>query len=221
MRKQLNSPQAICKYAAGKPCSSAGVPSQHRRIFCLFSIGKESSEFLYGVRVSDSLSLTCKLLVWRFGRGAAACKQKLKPFLIDLMQTKLKNEMLIFTCHTVFSHSWNCIKNALLKYVLFCLFCPLLKMTASDGVQESAPVTVNILVIDANDNSPTFSNISYNVKIYTDMRPGEGVIKVTWSLFISFVDSLLAVDGLVVQRGKVLKRARNKVCVSPSTLLIT
>ncbi|XP_051655556.1 protocadherin-15 isoform X1 [Manacus candei] len=52
-------------------------------------------------------------------------------------------------------------------------------MTASDGVQESVPVTVNILVIDANDNSPTFSNISYNVKIYTDMRPGEGVIKLT------------------------------------------
>ncbi|XP_069651997.1 protocadherin-15 isoform X2 [Haliaeetus albicilla] len=52
-------------------------------------------------------------------------------------------------------------------------------MTASDGVQESVPVTVNILVIDANDNSPAFSNISYNVKIYTDMRPGEGVIKLT------------------------------------------
>ncbi|XP_068807146.1 protocadherin-15 isoform X2 [Struthio camelus] len=52
-------------------------------------------------------------------------------------------------------------------------------MTASDGVQESAPVTVNILVIDANDNSPTFSNISYNVKIYTDMGPGEGVVKLT------------------------------------------
>ncbi|XP_014822114.1 PREDICTED: protocadherin-15, partial [Calidris pugnax] len=52
-------------------------------------------------------------------------------------------------------------------------------MAASDGVQESDPVTVNIVVIDANDNSPTFSNISYNVKIYTDMRPGEGVIKLT------------------------------------------
>ncbi|NWI16228.1 PCD15 protein, partial [Crypturellus soui] len=52
-------------------------------------------------------------------------------------------------------------------------------MTASDGVQESAPVTVNIVVIDANDNSPTFSNISYNVKIYTDMGPGDGVIKLT------------------------------------------
>ncbi|XP_013921364.1 PREDICTED: protocadherin-15-like [Thamnophis sirtalis] len=50
-------------------------------------------------------------------------------------------------------------------------------ITASDGVQESFPVTVNIFVLDANDNSPTFSNISYNVKIYTDMRPGESVIK--------------------------------------------
>lgn len=57
-------------------------------------------------------------------------------------------------------------------------------MTASDGVQESAPVTVNILVIDANDNSPAFSNISYNVKIYTDMRPGEGVIKVIFYIFV-------------------------------------
>ncbi|XP_066474848.1 protocadherin-15 isoform X2 [Tiliqua scincoides] len=52
-------------------------------------------------------------------------------------------------------------------------------MAASDGVQESLPVTVNIIVIDANDNSPTFSNVSYNVKIYTDMRPGESVIKLT------------------------------------------
>lgn len=58
------------------------------------------------------------------------------------------------------------------------LFFFTLKMTASDGVQESVPVTVNIVVIDANDNSPTFSNLSYNVKIYTDMGPGEGVIKV-------------------------------------------
>lgn len=67
-------------------------------------------------------------------------------------------------------------------------------MTASDGVQESIPVTVNILVIDANDNSPTFSNISYNVKIYTDMRPGEGVIKVISGLFVSFNSLVVAVD---------------------------
>lgn len=98
--------------------------------------------------------------------------------------------MLIFNCHTIFSHRWNCIKNTPLKYVPVLLFFFILKMTASDGVQESVPVTVNILVIDANDNSPAFSNISYNVKIYTDMRPGEGVIKVISGLFISFVNSV-------------------------------
>ncbi|XP_038599301.1 protocadherin-15 [Tachyglossus aculeatus] len=52
-------------------------------------------------------------------------------------------------------------------------------ITASDGVQESPPVTVNIRVIDANDNTPTFSDISYNVDIYTDMSPGDSVIKLT------------------------------------------
>lgn len=98
--------------------------------------------------------------------------------------------MLIFSCHTVFSHRRNCVKNTPLKYIPVLLFLFTLQMTASDGVQESVPVTVNILVIDANDNSPSFSNISYNVKIYTDMRPGEGVIKVISGLFIGFVNSL-------------------------------
>ncbi|MBN3302734.1 PCD15 protein, partial [Amia calva] len=48
---------------------------------------------------------------------------------------------------------------------------------SSDGVQESTPVTVNILVIDANDNTPTFSNISYSVNVYTDMQPGRSVLR--------------------------------------------
>ncbi|XP_041426132.1 protocadherin-15-like [Xenopus laevis] len=52
-------------------------------------------------------------------------------------------------------------------------------MIASDGTQESFPVTVDIIVIDANDNTPTFSNISYNVKIYTDVKPGENIIRLT------------------------------------------
>uniref|UniRef100_F6WJ16 Protocadherin-15 n=1 Tax=Ornithorhynchus anatinus TaxID=9258 RepID=F6WJ16_ORNAN len=52
-------------------------------------------------------------------------------------------------------------------------------ITASDGVQESPPITVNIRVIDANDNTPTFSDISYNVDVYTDMSPGDSVIKLT------------------------------------------
>lgn len=51
-------------------------------------------------------------------------------------------------------------------------------MVASDGVQQSSPVTVNILVIDANDNTPTFAKVSYNVEVFTDMQPGETVLQV-------------------------------------------
>uniref|UniRef100_A0A6Q2YU46 Cadherin domain-containing protein n=1 Tax=Esox lucius TaxID=8010 RepID=A0A6Q2YU46_ESOLU len=51
-------------------------------------------------------------------------------------------------------------------------------MVASDGVQESTPVTVHITVIDANDNTPTFPNASYSVNVYTDMQPGETVLRV-------------------------------------------
>lgn len=50
---------------------------------------------------------------------------------------------------------------------------------ASDGIQESPPVTVNITVIDANDNTPTFPNVSYSVNVYTDMQPGETVLRLT------------------------------------------
>ncbi|XP_035257062.1 protocadherin-15-like isoform X2 [Anguilla anguilla] len=52
-------------------------------------------------------------------------------------------------------------------------------MVASDGVQESTPVTVNILVLDANDNTPSFSNVSYSVNVYTNMQPGEPVLQLT------------------------------------------
>uniref|UniRef100_A0A673ZWA1 Protocadherin-related 15a n=1 Tax=Salmo trutta TaxID=8032 RepID=A0A673ZWA1_SALTR len=50
-------------------------------------------------------------------------------------------------------------------------------MMASDGVQESTRVTVNILVIDANDNTPTFGEVSYSVKVFTDMQQGETVLQ--------------------------------------------
>ncbi|XP_012872525.1 PREDICTED: protocadherin-15 isoform X2 [Dipodomys ordii] len=52
-------------------------------------------------------------------------------------------------------------------------------ITAFDGVQESKPVVVNIRVMDANDNTPTFPEISYNVYVYTDMSPGDSVIQLT------------------------------------------
>lgn len=53
-----------------------------------------------------------------------------------------------------------------------------LQLLASDGVQQSVPVTVSITVLDANDNTPTFANVSYNVNLFTDMMPGETVLQV-------------------------------------------
>ncbi|XP_040110600.1 protocadherin-15 isoform X5 [Oryx dammah] len=52
-------------------------------------------------------------------------------------------------------------------------------ITAFDGVQESEPVIVTIWVMDANDNTPTFPEISYDVYVYTDMNPGDSVIQLT------------------------------------------
>ncbi|XP_054546647.1 protocadherin-15 isoform X2 [Talpa occidentalis] len=52
-------------------------------------------------------------------------------------------------------------------------------ITAFDGIQESKPVIVNIRVMDANDNTPTFPEISYDVYVYTDMSPGDSVIQLT------------------------------------------
>lgn len=51
-------------------------------------------------------------------------------------------------------------------------------MVASDGVQQSSPVTVKIVVIDANDNTPTFGEVSYSVQVFTNMQPGETVLQV-------------------------------------------
>lgn len=63
------------------------------------------------------------------------------------------------------------------EYSIKCIFLSP-KITAFDGVQESEPVTVNIRVMDANDNTPTFPEISYDVYVYTDMNPGDSVIQV-------------------------------------------
>uniref|UniRef100_A0A7M4ERU1 Protocadherin-15 n=1 Tax=Crocodylus porosus TaxID=8502 RepID=A0A7M4ERU1_CROPO len=86
-------------------------------------------------------------------------------------------------------------------------------MTASDGVQESNPVTVNIVVIDANDNTPTFSNISYNVNVYTDMKPGETVIKLT------AVDADEGPNGQITY--EILAGAQGDFIINDQTGLIT
>ncbi|KAM6951588.1 LOW QUALITY PROTEIN: protocadherin-15b [Aplochiton taeniatus] len=68
------------------------------------------------------------------------------------------------------------------------------KMLASDGVQQSLPVTVTITVVDANDNTPMFANVSYWVNLYTDMTPGEPIIQ------LSAVDADQGPNGQVTYR---------------------
>ncbi|XP_039627581.1 protocadherin-15b isoform X1 [Polypterus senegalus] len=86
-------------------------------------------------------------------------------------------------------------------------------MIASDGVQESTPVTVNILVIDANDNTPTFSNISYSVNVYTDMKPGESVLR------LSAFDADEGLNGQITY--EILAGAQGDFIINNRTGLIT
>lgn len=37
---------------------------------------------------------------------------------------------------------------------------------------------MTVTVLDANDNTPTFANLSYHVHVYTDTAPGETVLQV-------------------------------------------
>ncbi len=67
---------------------------------------------------------------------------------------------------------------------------------ASDGAQQSRPVTVDILVIDANDNTPTFSQMSYSVDIFTNMLPGETVLQVRTQHYSSETLTLLTKSHL-------------------------
>lgn len=61
---------------------------------------------------------------------------------------------------------------------IFSLCVSVFQLLASDGVQESIPVSMTVTVLDANDNTPTFANVSYNVNLFTDMAPGETVLQV-------------------------------------------
>lgn len=100
-------------------------------------------------------------------------------------------------------HYWDCKDHSSLflffslRRIIMCLcsssidfFFFFLQLLASDGVQQSAPVTVTVSVLDANDNTPTFSNVSYSINLFTNMLPGETVLQVLtgksaqlWSLF--------------------------------------
>ncbi|XP_041117437.1 protocadherin-15-like isoform X2 [Polyodon spathula] len=96
-----------------------------------------------------------------------------------------------------------------------------LTMIASDGVQESAPVTVNILVIDANDNAPTFSNISYSVNVYTDMQPGETVLQLTALDADEGLNGQITYEILAgAQRDFIINNRTGLITVAPGVSLI-
>lgn len=93
-------------------------------------------------------------------------------------------------------------------------------MVASDGVQQSSPVTVNILVIDANDNTPTFAQVSYSVEVFTDMQPGETVIQ------LSATDADEGLNGLVTyeivlgaQGDFVISNRTGRITIAPGVSL--
>uniref|UniRef100_A0A3Q3WTS8 Protocadherin-15 n=1 Tax=Mola mola TaxID=94237 RepID=A0A3Q3WTS8_MOLML len=86
-------------------------------------------------------------------------------------------------------------------------------LSASDGVQQSVPVPVTITVLDANDNTPTFPNVSYNVNLFTDMTPGETVFQ------LSAVDSDAGPNGQVSYR--ILAGDQGHFLIDSSTGVIT
>ncbi|XP_061612296.1 protocadherin-15-like [Phyllopteryx taeniolatus] len=86
-------------------------------------------------------------------------------------------------------------------------------LQASDGVQQSTPVAVTITVLDANDNTPTFANVSYNVHLYTDMMPGETVQQ------LSAVDEDDGPNGLITYR--ILAGDQGQFLIGNSTGIIT
>ncbi|CAK6979421.1 LOW QUALITY PROTEIN: protocadherin-15-like, partial [Scomber scombrus] len=86
-------------------------------------------------------------------------------------------------------------------------------LLTSDGVQQSVPVTVTITVLDANDNTPTFANVSYHVNLYTDMMPGETVLQV------SAVDFDAGPNGQVTYR--ILAGDQGHFLIGNSTGVIT
>uniref|UniRef100_A0A8C5LM18 Protocadherin 15 n=1 Tax=Jaculus jaculus TaxID=51337 RepID=A0A8C5LM18_JACJA len=96
-----------------------------------------------------------------------------------------------------------------------------LHITAFDGIQESEPVVVNIRVMDANDNTPAFPEISYDVYVYTDMSPGDSVIQLTAVDADEGTNGEITYEILVGAQGDfVINRTSGLVSIAPGVQLI-
>uniref|UniRef100_H3C5M5 Protocadherin-15 n=1 Tax=Tetraodon nigroviridis TaxID=99883 RepID=H3C5M5_TETNG len=94
-------------------------------------------------------------------------------------------------------------------------------MVASDGVQQSSPVTVNILVIDANDNTPTFAKVSYNVEVFTNMQPGETVLQLTAADADEGLNGLVTYEILAGAQGHfIINNRTGRLTVAPGVALM-
>ncbi|XP_045926253.1 protocadherin-15-like isoform X1 [Micropterus dolomieu] len=93
-------------------------------------------------------------------------------------------------------------------------------MVASDGVQQSSPITVNILVIDANDNTPTFAKVSYSVEVFTDMQPGETVLQLTAADADEGLNGLVTYEILAGAQGDfIISNRTGRITVAPGVTL--
>uniref|UniRef100_A0A3Q3EAM9 Protocadherin-15 n=1 Tax=Labrus bergylta TaxID=56723 RepID=A0A3Q3EAM9_9LABR len=90
-----------------------------------------------------------------------------------------------------------------------------------DGVQQSSPVTVNILVIDANDNTPTFAEVSYSVEVFTDMQPGETVLQLTAADADEGLNGLVTYEILAGAQGDfIISNRTGRITVAPGVTLM-
>uniref|UniRef100_A0A8C1W7P0 Protocadherin-15 n=1 Tax=Cyprinus carpio TaxID=7962 RepID=A0A8C1W7P0_CYPCA len=95
-----------------------------------------------------------------------------------------------------------------------------LTLVASDGVQQSRPVMVDILVIDANDNTPTFSQVSYSVEIFTNMLPGETVLLLTAQDADAGLNGLITYAILAGDQGDfIINNRTGRITLAPGVTL--
>uniref|UniRef100_A0A672QQM8 Protocadherin-15-like n=1 Tax=Sinocyclocheilus grahami TaxID=75366 RepID=A0A672QQM8_SINGR len=95
-----------------------------------------------------------------------------------------------------------------------------LTLVASDGVQQSRPVMVDILVIDANDNTPTFSLVSYSVEIFTNMLPGETVLQLTAQDADAGLNGLITYIILAGDQGDfIINNRTGRITLAPGVTL--
>ncbi|XP_056617163.1 protocadherin-15a [Triplophysa dalaica] len=94
-------------------------------------------------------------------------------------------------------------------------------LLATDGVQQSRPVTLDILVIDANDNTPTFAQVSYSVEVFTNMLPGETVLQLLAQDADAGLNGLITYAILAGDQGDfIISNRTGRITLAPGVMLV-